>query len=435
MKIIPKEKYQLQTTKLEFYIDARDLERIWHLVDSCKTYECQWFLQLERYYHPEKAIVRYYAHTLTIPEQTVSGATVDSDPMLMYKLSQEVKDRYTIDEKLDLDAFNTHLAKMSCWCHSHVAMNPSPSSVDNGQFSDLVRAARDNTAKTTPVVAMIIFNQRREIFTRLMDLELSLFVENLPLEVYLEDIDLDYINDAVQNKIKHKPITAYGGHSLPAAYSGQGYPRARTGGYTAAKLGVSLDTLTPEALKQKPRPKEAPPKPKPKTKTKSKSKSRRNKQQHITTPITSVKPLVYVLDKVDTILTLAKAIQSENSETSANGINAFMSLAIEYLDLDELPLVGILITGCDRTQRTAIKYQTYQIDKDETPQEAFLNEIAGCSMVIPPEVFAYALEATIMLSTTQNQIEREEILEALETDITDAWTAGYAFDSPIESDA
>ena len=110
-------------------IDTEGLQAIKHIV-SIAPQEAQWFHTVEP--KMDKSfpgiIFLNLSTKLYIPKQNTSVTQVDSTSSMMVEFYNELKEEY-VDQSL----VNEKLNSMTCWCHSHHEMNPSPSSQDISQ--------------------------------------------------------------------------------------------------------------------------------------------------------------------------------------------------------------------------------------------------------------------------------------------------------------
>lgn len=215
------------TYKPVIYIDEETLQKAMYFVDKVKT-ECQWFHRVSREQDGDRIV--YKLTDIYIPEQTVTGGTVDSDPELIAKLSSEIKEKtggYN-------DEFNEIVSSLSCWCHSHVNMATTPSGTDDSNFKEQVRFARQGGV-TGPQM-MIILNKSESYFTRVLDTDLNLLFENVPI-VRTIDTDYSYIDDAIAKKLTERKTTVQTPIRNPSNHN------VHIGNHWASHLNLSEDDV------------------------------------------------------------------------------------------------------------------------------------------------------------------------------------------------
>lgn len=198
------------TYKPLIVMDPEVLEQARYFVKEVK-YECQWFHQVERI--QDGFNIYYHVKGIYIPNQSVTGTTVDTAASAMVTLGHEVRDKvggYGPE-------FNEIFQSLTCWCHSHVNMNTSPSGTDNTQFNEQIASGRASVPDRPQM--MMIFNKRDEFFSRVFDPELNLLFEGVPMSVGAP-ADMTYIKDALKNKITHRP-TVITSSSIGSHYTGQ----------------------------------------------------------------------------------------------------------------------------------------------------------------------------------------------------------------------
>lgn len=249
--------------------DREALEAARFVVKQCNHQEVQWFHFVDRYYDEKANLLTYYISDIVIPEQTVSGTTVESDAKMMLNLIMELKERHNLmvrdaDGKLtspkdengerippdeeSLEKFNRDCKRMAVWCHSHVKMACNPSGTDNEQWADLIRNKITESDDSVPVM-MYIFNQNDECFSRLYDPALGAEVQNATFCID-DGFDFDSLGKLIKERIKTKPIVQsssgytgqYTGQNNSSNFQ-QGYQQSQAGTHT--KGGTSTTTDTP----------------------------------------------------------------------------------------------------------------------------------------------------------------------------------------------
>jgi hypothetical protein len=145
---------------------------------------------------------------MLIPEQEVTGATVESPDKGMLALWNELKAKYVKEDgTYDRDVVNGIISKMHAWCHSHVNMAASPSGTDEATFRQWIDQ-NDKQGDTNPVIMMIV-NKREEVYIRLYDPELGIYCENPDIEIVMPAVDTSYVEEAIKNKVKSKSFPGY----------------------------------------------------------------------------------------------------------------------------------------------------------------------------------------------------------------------------------
>lgn len=177
--------------------------QIMAFVNGTNTSECQWFHTIERTVNHKGDKAIYTLRHMLIPEQEVTGATVESPEKGMLALWNELKEKHkNEDGSYDRDTVNSIVSKMHAWCHSHVNMTASPSGTDESTFKQWIDQ-NDKQGDLSPVVMMIV-NKREEVYIRLYDPELGIYCENPDIEIVMPSVDLTYVDEAIKNKVKSK---------------------------------------------------------------------------------------------------------------------------------------------------------------------------------------------------------------------------------------
>lgn len=110
------------------YFTADALNTIEYVVDAC-PYEIAWLGLVDTLENDEDEGEAYLIHRIYIPEQRVTGATVDVEPDAMLKLYEEI-----IEDGQDPDTLRYH-------GHSHVKMGIHPSGTDQEHIADFLEHA------------------------------------------------------------------------------------------------------------------------------------------------------------------------------------------------------------------------------------------------------------------------------------------------------
>jgi hypothetical protein len=169
--------------------------------------ECQWFHTVTRV--EQNNSVYYELDGIYIPEQETSGAEVESSDIEVMNLYNAVKETLGFDfataTKEEIDSYNDIVTKINVWCHSHVNMNPGPSSVDHTTFDKRIKLAIDGGV-TEPQI-MLIFNKKNEYSSMVFDPLYDLYFTNVPVIIDYPEVDYSDIDEALKSKIKiRKPV-------------------------------------------------------------------------------------------------------------------------------------------------------------------------------------------------------------------------------------
>lgn len=193
-------------------IDTEGLEAIKHIV-SIAPEEAQWFHTVEpRLDKSSPGIVFLNLSTkLYIPKQNTSITQVDSTSSMMVEFYNELKEEY-----VDQNLINQKLNSMTCWCHSHHDMNPSPSSQDVSQFNAFVNSSIDQKQSSWQI--MLIFNKKHQFYSRVYDPNTGLVVEGIQIETN-STYNFDYINKAATEKFIKPKKFFFKPQALPSSSS------------------------------------------------------------------------------------------------------------------------------------------------------------------------------------------------------------------------
>jgi hypothetical protein len=190
-------------------IDNEGLEAIKHIV-SIAPQEAQWFHTVEPIEYPQSPgeVFLHLSTKLYIPKQNTSAAQVDSTSSMMIEFYKELVEEYE-----DQNIVNQKLSSMNCWCHSHVNMNPSPSSQDNSQFNGFLDSSIKQNMHKWQI--MLIFNKKDEFYSRVYDPTSGLIFEGIDIQVSTP-YDFNYIDEAAKTKFlkpKNKVIKGKWGNT------------------------------------------------------------------------------------------------------------------------------------------------------------------------------------------------------------------------------
>jgi hypothetical protein len=189
---------------------------------------------IDREVDHKNKMIHYFISDILIPEQTVTGQTVETDGNMLLKLAFELRERHglmvrntegtlvpPVDEEGNripprdeaLEAFNLDCSRMAVWCHSHVQMACNPSGTDNEQWKDWIARKITEDNPSQPVM-MVILNQKDEYFCRLYDPVLGAEVQNATFHIS-DGFDFAKIDTLLKERIKTRvhTSTAYTGGS------------------------------------------------------------------------------------------------------------------------------------------------------------------------------------------------------------------------------
>lgn len=184
-------------------ISHEGLEAIKHIV-SLAPQEAQWFHTVEPVEYLGDATGEIYLQLSTklyIPKQNTSAAQVDTTSSMMIDFYNELKKDYK-----DQDIVNQKLSSMTCWCHSHVNMNPSPSMQDNKQFNSFIKSSEQQNLDAWQI--MLIFNKKDQFYSRIYDPQTGLIFEGIDIIVQ-NDYDFSYIDKAAKTKFVKPKIKSF----------------------------------------------------------------------------------------------------------------------------------------------------------------------------------------------------------------------------------
>ena len=183
----------------EVKISIESLEKAKYLVKTVHT-ECQWYFTLDKTVDRNKII--YYLNDFVLPVQEVTGVTVESEPVQMYQMLQQLQN----ERELSFEALGQLAARLNCWCHSHVNMQCSPSGTDDSQWKRQ-KEANQSSGSNNPQ-AMIIMNKRDEYFLRIYDPEFNIEYQNLPIQIDYGIINVSDVDRLIDRNISKRQIVA-----------------------------------------------------------------------------------------------------------------------------------------------------------------------------------------------------------------------------------
>ena len=184
-------------------VSHETLQAIKYIV-SLAPQEAQWFHTVEpiEYKSSPGEIFLHLSTKLYIPKQNTSAAQVDSTSSMMIEFYQELKEEYK-----DQQLVNEKLNSMTCWCHSHHNMNPSPSNQDDLQFNSFINSAIDQNQSSWQI--MLIFNKKDQFYSRVWDPATGLIFEGVNIQISTP-YDFSYISKAAKEKfLKRTYINKY----------------------------------------------------------------------------------------------------------------------------------------------------------------------------------------------------------------------------------
>lgn len=169
------------------------LQAIKHIV-SIAPEEAQWFHTVNpiQYKNLPGQVFLHLSTKLYIPKQNTSAAQVDSSSTMMIEFYKELVEEYT-----DQEIVNQKLNSMTCWCHSHHNMTPTPSTQDNSQFNFFVNSSIDQNQQNWQI--MLIFNKKDQFYSRVYDPNTGLIMEGVDI-VTEANYDFTYIDKAAKDK-------------------------------------------------------------------------------------------------------------------------------------------------------------------------------------------------------------------------------------------
>jgi hypothetical protein len=218
--------------------------QIMAFVNGTNASECQWFLTIDRDVNHKGDKVIYTLRNMLIPEQEVTGATVESPEKGMLAIWNELKVRFAKEEGgYDRDAVNGIISKMHAWCHSHVNMTASPSGTDESTFRTWIKQ-NEEQGLTNPVIMMIV-NKREEVYIRIYDPEQGIYVENPDIEISMPAVDTTYVDEAIKNKVKNKVYNYQGNAGFQGNWNGGS--RVWQGGTSTGNSGVTGTSVSDQS--------------------------------------------------------------------------------------------------------------------------------------------------------------------------------------------
>lgn len=229
-KKLVKDRIPTLTTSYKYYVvfAHETFELAKYFVDQLKNDEGQWYsLITPDYSQRDQGKIFYHIEDLLIPEQTVTTTTVDSTQMQMAKMWQDIKK----DRGLDSPSLMALMSKAGAWCHSHVNMEAKPTGTDEQQWRELTKDAKHPKA-------MIILNQKGDVYCRILDPNLDGIVIEQPPIAIANDFDYESVDNAViQKVIVKKPVVAVSTVATVATHSTGGV--SPLGATTQQSTGMS----------------------------------------------------------------------------------------------------------------------------------------------------------------------------------------------------
>jgi hypothetical protein len=196
------------------------LQAIKHIV-SIAPQEAQWFHTVEavEYKQSPGEVLLHLSDRLYIPKQNTSAAQVDSSSSMMIEFYNELKEEYQ-----DQNIINEKLNSMTCWCHSHHNMNPSPSGQDNNQFNFFVNSSQEQKQNNWQI--MLIFNKKDQFYSRVYDPVTGVIIEGVDIVVSNDSYDFSYINKAAKEKFLKPPVKKFNFKSKATSFSTKSKPQS-----------------------------------------------------------------------------------------------------------------------------------------------------------------------------------------------------------------
>ena len=153
-------------------VSHKDLQMIRHVVALAPD-EAQWFHRVEKIQKDNTVYYRIY--DIFLPKQWCSLAQVESSGVMMQKMYEELQEKRGVSEAAKI------CSNMNAWCHSHGNIATFPSGQDHTQFREQCKNASD-AGGTQPQI-MLIFNKKDSVYSKIVDFELGLVFEHVPIEV------------------------------------------------------------------------------------------------------------------------------------------------------------------------------------------------------------------------------------------------------------
>lgn len=212
------------------------------LVNGTDAKECQWFHQVNRITFRTGNRVVYSLEGIYIPEQEVTAATVESDPVKgLMGLWKELKDsNLKEDGTADTEVVNAIVSKMNVWAHSHVNMACIPSGTDESTFKQWWTQAEAQESSEPSI--MMIVNKRDEVYIRVFDPYLGVHFENPDIEISYPEVDLSYVQNALKDKIKVRSFQYQTGFQANGGHFNQHNARVFTGQNSSPSLVGETDS-------------------------------------------------------------------------------------------------------------------------------------------------------------------------------------------------
>lgn len=172
-------------------LTTKTIQAIRYIV-SIAPEEAQWFHTVSIDDTDSDNLYIDISEKLYIPKQNTSLAQVDTNSSMMIEFYNELKEEYQ-----DQQVVNQKLNSMTCWCHSHHNMEPSPSSQDIKQFNFFVKSAMEQNQHGWHL--MLIFNKKNHFYAKAFDTKTLSFYEGLSIHV-VDNFDFSYIDKAAKEK-------------------------------------------------------------------------------------------------------------------------------------------------------------------------------------------------------------------------------------------
>ena len=230
--------YGVLNVRPTIVIDNEGLEAIKHIV-SIAPQEAQWFHTVEpvEYRQSPGEVFLHLSTKLYIPKQNTSAAQVDSTSTMMIEFYKELVEEYE-----DQEVVNEKLSSMTCWCHSHVNMHPSPSNQDDLQFNGFLDSSIKQNMHKWQI--MLIFNKKDQFYSRVYDPTTGLIFEGVDI-ISQNDYDFKYINQAAKTKFLKPKVKNFFGKK---ATWGKTNKTSHSNNYLEDRFFASLKSLEEDIL-------------------------------------------------------------------------------------------------------------------------------------------------------------------------------------------
>jgi len=343
--------------------------------------ECQWWHQVTK--QKNDNVVYYYLHDFLVPEQLCSGADVESDPVMIQKMYQDLRG----ERNLSLEELSEVINSTNCWCHSHVNIPASPSAQDDKQWKEQKELSQTGGSNTPRI--MLILNKKDEYYSKVFDPELDIEFENVSMST-VQDVSFhSEIDEIIKTKLKIRPIVV---SKIPTRHSNgvhwdfHEYFEELTG-------SQSQDT------------------------SKKKEDSLPKKQR--TTSQEPYLPEKYLNSSLDydslidyhiysELQKLSTDLSTSSVTKSLDVIEEIIKVIDDYIELEDYKLLTALIFDCDESIRLIPSWLD-QNDNGDYKGE-FIESCINLDLQ-PPEIIADAIDTLLSLKLVQTEEELEDLLD------------------------